>query len=72
MGTGSETGIRATEVSMSALRPYEPPKITSLTSDEILDLMGPAQAMGSEELMPGMDPAGGDVGGGGSRKRVSS
>ncbi len=57
---------------MSTLRPYEPPKITSLTSEEILDLMGPAQAMGSEEFVPGLDQSGGDAAGGGSRRRAGS
>ncbi len=58
---------------MKTLRAYEPPKITSLTSEEILDLMGPAQAMGSEEFIPGMDQSGGgDMAGGGSRRRVGS
>jgi hypothetical protein len=57
---------------MKTLRAYEPPKITSLTSEEILDLMGPAQAMGSEEFIPGADQGGGDMAGGGSRRRVGS
>jgi hypothetical protein len=57
---------------MKTLRAYEPPRITSLTSEEILDLMGPAQAMGSEEFVPGMDQSGGDMAGGGSRRRVGS
>ena len=59
---------------MKMLRPYEPPKITSLSSEEILDLMGPAQAMGSEasDPIPGMDYGGGDVAGGGGRRRTSS
>jgi hypothetical protein len=57
---------------MKTLRPYEPPKITSLTSEELLDLMGPAQAMGSEEFGTGMDQTGGDTAGGGSRRRVGS
>lgn len=57
---------------MKTLRAYEPPKITSLTSEEILDLMGPAQAMGSEELVPGVGQGGGDMAGGGSRRRVGS
>jgi len=56
---------------MKALRPYEPPKITSLTSEEVLDLMGPAQAMASEEIIP-TDQGGGDMAGGGSRRRVGS
>jgi hypothetical protein len=57
---------------MKTLRTYEPPKITSLTSEEVLDLMGPAQAMGSEEFGTGMDQPGSVGAGGGSRRKVTA
>jgi hypothetical protein len=58
---------------MKNLRPYEPPSITTLTADEILNLIGPAQASASGD--GDMSPAGviSDVSGagqGGSRKRA--
>ncbi len=55
---------------MSASRQYEPPKITSLTSEEILDLMGPAQAVGSEEFVPA-DIGSGDAAGANGRRKVA-
>jgi len=57
---------------MNKRRDYDPPKITTLTSEEILDLMGPAQATASGEIVPYPGSGGGsDSAGGSGRRRVS-
>jgi hypothetical protein len=54
---------------MNSLRPYEPPKITTLTSEQILDLMGPAQASASGDIAPYPSGSPDSAARGGSRSR---